>query len=405
MTQDKEAKPGRQLLITNEMRIGIRQWAIVVAIVTLMAVATPRLWKRIERFDIGADYRIPYQLSNDYWLFDWRLQKTAGAKPIVVLGDSVVWGEYVKSDATLPHFLNQQAGSPDKFVNAGVNGLFPLALEGLVRYYGAALHDRKAILVCNVLWLSSPKADMQDDKAEDINHASLVPQFFPRVPCYQVDVRARLSAVIGRNVAFPGWVEHLQDAYFQQQSILQWTLDEGPDRPGNYPNTYKDPLAQITLAVPSGQGDDADRGPGSRRHKPWTAGGPRKTEFEWVQLQSSLQWAAFQRSVELLRSRGNDVLVIVAPFNEHMIADGCLGGYRAIRAGIAAWLEENRLPHVVPEALPSELYADASHPLTAGYALLARRIGQAEAFRKWMQEASSGNSRYLARNVANISDN
>ena len=102
--------PYEELPVTSEMRLSLRQWAIVLAIVTLIAVATPRLWKHIERFDTGADYRIPYQLSNDYWLFDWRLQKIADAKPIVVLGDSVVWGEYVKSDGTLPHFLNQQAG-------------------------------------------------------------------------------------------------------------------------------------------------------------------------------------------------------------------------------------------------------------------------------------------------------
>ena len=312
------------------MRLSLRQWAAVLAIVTLVVVATPRLWKHVERFDTGADYRIPYQLSNDYWLFDWRLQKIADAKPIVVLGDSVVWGEYVKSDGTLPHFLNQQAGQPDRFVNAGVNGLFPLALEGLVRDYGASLRDRKVIVVCNLLWLSSPKADMQAKKAESINHASLVPQFFPRIPCYRADANERLGAVIGRNVAFLGWVDHLQDAYFHQQSILQWTLDEDPNRPRYYPNAYKNPLAQITLAVPSGQGDDAERGAGSPRHKPWTADGARKTAFEWVDLESSLQWAAFQRTVALLRDRGNDVLVIVAPFNEHMIADKSLGGYTAI---------------------------------------------------------------------------
>ena len=133
MAPDKEAKPSEPLLIISEMLLSLRQWAAVLAIVTLIAVATPRLWKQIERFDIGVDYRIPYQFSNDYWLFDWRLQKIADAKAIVVLGDSVVWGEYVKSDGTLPHFLNQQAGQPDRFANAGVNGLFPLALEGLVR--------------------------------------------------------------------------------------------------------------------------------------------------------------------------------------------------------------------------------------------------------------------------------
>jgi hypothetical protein len=31
---------------------------------------------------------------------------------------------------------------------------------------------------------------------------------------------------------------------------------------------------------------------------------------------------------------------------------------------------------IVPETLPSELYADGSHPLTKGYALLATRLLQ-----------------------------
>jgi hypothetical protein len=40
---------------------------------------------------------------------------------------------------------------------------------------------------------------------------------------------------------------------------------------------------------------------------------------------------------------------------------------------------------VVPETLPSELYADASHPLTQGYELLAKRIYTVERFRKWLE--------------------
>jgi hypothetical protein len=189
-----------------------------------------------------------------------------------------------------------------------------------------------------------------------------------------------------------GWVNHLQSAYFNQRSILQWTLAEDPTRPRCYPNAYKNPLAQITLAVPSGRDDDAERGPGSSRHKPWTAGGPRKAAFEWVELGSSLQWAAFQRTVELLRDRGNDVMVIVMPFNEHMIADQSLSGYRAIQAGITVWLNKNSIGHVAPERLPGELYADASHPLTAGYEMLARRICRAEPFSKWMQEPTTPGS-------------
>ena len=389
MEQDNEKNPLERLPVTSEMRLSLRQWAVVLPIVTLIAVTTPRLWKHIERFDTGADYRVPYQLSNDYWLFDWRLQKTAVAKPIVVLGDSVVWGEYVKSDGTLPHFLSQQAGSPDRFVNAGVNGLFPLALEGLVRHYGTALHDRKVIVVCNLLWLSSPERDMQTGKAENINHASLLPQFYPRVPSYQADANERLGAVIERNVGFLCWVDHVQDCYFHQQSILQWTLAEDPDRPRRYPNSYMDPLAQIRLDVPSGQGDDADRGEGSQRHQPWTANGAVQTPFAWVDLASSLQWAAFQRTVALLQDRGNDVLVIVTPFNKHMIAGKSVAGYTAIHDGVVRWLSEKGLPCVAPDELPSDLYADASHPLTAGYELLAGRVYQAENFQTWMQEKNA----------------
>ena len=385
MSHDTEQITPDDLPITHEVRLTLRQWLTSLLIVALIAVALPRVWKHIERFEVGADYRIPYALSNDYWLFDWYLQKAAAAQPIVVLGDSVVWGEYVKADGTLPHFLNAEAAKPDRFVNGGVNGLFPLALEGLVRDYGKALHDRKVIVVCNLLWLTSPKADLQAESDETINHAPLIPQFRPRVPSYQADAATRLGSAIGRHVSLMGWANHLQSAYFNQRSVTQWTLAEDPDHPRSYPNAYRNPLARITCVVPSGHTDDLERGEGGTRHKPWSAEGPRRTAFEWVPLSSSLQWAAFQRTVELLRHRNNDVLVIVAPFNEYMIADQALDNYKAIQSGIVTWLNDNHVPFEQPDTLPSDLYADASHPLTAGYALLARQISQAESFRKWVR--------------------
>ena len=53
-----------------------------------------------------------------------------------------------------------------------MNGLFPLAMEGLVQYYAGSLHGRKVILHCNVLWMTSPKADLSDKKKQDFNHAA-----------------------------------------------------------------------------------------------------------------------------------------------------------------------------------------------------------------------------------------
>jgi lysophospholipase L1-like esterase len=104
-----------------------------------------------------------------------------------------------------------------------------------------------------------------------------------------------------------------------------------------------------------------------------------------VDLNASLQWHAFQRMIGRLRERGNDVLVVLGPFNEHLMAEENRPEYRKIRDGIAAWLEQNRIPAVVPDTLPSELYADASHPLTQGYELLAKRIYADGGFRKWLE--------------------
>lgn len=367
----------------NEVRLNARQWAAALAVLVAATLLTPAVWKGVERFETGPDYRIPYSLSKDYWLYERRLQQIAKTN-VVMIGDSVVWGEYVRPAGTLSHFLNDQAGQPGKFVNAGVNGLFPLALEGLVRHYGAPLNHRKIILHCNVLWMTSPKADLSTTKEERFNHADLVPQFSPRIPCYKADINQRMAVVVERHFTFSQWATHLQNAYFAQKSIVNWTLEEDGSNPPRHPNTYKNPLAQITLNVPSEPALDPDRGPGSPRHKPWSNTGEGSTRFEWVQLDQSLQWAAFQRLVKLLQSRGNDVLVLLGPFNEHIMAGENRPSFLHIRDGIHSWLAKNQISYLAPEPLSSQLYADASHPLTEGYQLLAKRLYDDKAFQNWM---------------------
>ena len=369
----------------NAMRLSARQWLIVAALLALVLPATPWWWKKVERFDTGPDYRIPYPLSKDYWLYQRRLERIRQTD-IAVIGDSVIWGEYVRADGTLPHFLSEQASEPGKFVNAGVNGLFPLAFEGLIRDYGKPLRHRKVMLHCNVLWMSSPKADLHTEKEERFNHADLVPQFFPRIPCYKADLNHRFAAIVERHFTFAEWANHLQVAYFGQKNVLAWTLEEDDSStPPRYPNAYKNPLAQITMTVPSEPAVDPDRGPASPRHKPWSTTGQGSTRFEWVDLNQSLQWAAFQRLVQLLQSRGNELLVVVGPFNEEIMAEENRPAFRRLRDGIADWLARNQIAHVQPETLPSALYADASHPLTEGYRLLAERVSSDQKFQAWFR--------------------
>jgi len=371
----------------NEIRLNAREWIVTLAIVLTCAIAIPRVWKAIEPFHPGSDYRIPYALSKDYWLYQRRIDQINDPDRIPILGDSVIWGEYVRPDGTLSHFLNRQADRSDRFVNCGVNGVFPLAMQGLVDDYARSLKGRKVIVHCNILWLTSPERDLSTDKEASFNHSRLVPQFFPRIPCYRADANERISAVLDRHVNFYAWVNHFRDAYYQEQSIPRWTLDDDGNDPPTFPNAWKNPLAPLKAGIPQEPPVDPDRGPTSPRHKPWTADGAEPSYFDWVDLNASMQWRAFRQVLTRLRDRGDDVLVVIGPFNEHHVAEAQRPTSLALRDGIAAWLAQNKVPVVVPETLPSDLYADASHPLTAGYALLAERIWNDPVFQKWLAVA------------------
>lgn len=367
----------------NEVRLNFRQWVLVFGLVVIVFCLTPRLWIMSERFGTESDYRIPYSLSKDYWLYQRWLERSAASDGIFVVGDSVVWGEYVRPDGTLTHFLNEEFEKEMGFINAGVNGLFPLALEGLIRNYGGAIREKKVLLHCNVLWMSSPKADLQTVKEEKFNHSRLVPQFRPWIPCYRADVSDRIGILVEQRLPFLAWVNHLQNAYFEQKNILGWTLAEDGQDPPNYLNSYKNPLAQIKSVVPSEPKSDPERGESSGRHKPWSTSGRGSARFDWVTLDSSFQWAAFQRLTQVLIDRQNDLVVLIGPFNEHMLSEENKTRFRKLRDGIVAWFSENGIPYILPDALPSELYADASHPLTEGYDRLAKELSSSESFQAW----------------------
>jgi hypothetical protein len=368
----------------SELRLKPREWLIVLAIVLVWFVLVPRMWKAGEPFPTGPDYRIPYSLSKDYWLYQRRLEQLDDRSVVPVLGDSVVWGEYVRPDGTLSHFLNRQSHGPKSFANCGVNGLFPLAMEGLVEHFGSALRDRKVIVHCNILWMTSPQADLSAASAQPFNHAGLVPQSFGRIPSYRADAATRLSNLLSQHVGYFAWSDHLQTAYYDQRSLPQWTLEDEGNDPPSYPNAWRNPFSPIEAGIPTEPAADPQRGPRSARHKPWNANGAEPADFEWVKLDSSLQWQAFRRTLLLLRSRGNTVLVILGPFNCHMIATDQQPSFQAMNDRIARWLHESQFALVSPRALATELYADASHPLTAGYSCLAAELLDDPVFRRWL---------------------
>jgi hypothetical protein len=352
------------IALSNGIRLTRREWLGLGLFAVVIVVFTPALWRRTEKFALEPDYRIPHDLSNDYWLYECFAGLAADHYDTLLVGDSVVWGEYVTRQETLAHYLNELTGK-ERFANLGLDGAHPLALGGLVEFYAESVSGKNVVLQCNPLWMSSRRADLQDDRAEGkFNHPRLVPQFAPSVPAYKAEISPRLGIVVERWLPLSKWTAHLQQAYYGRADIPGWTLE----------HPYDNPLTPLTRGLPPSEN--------SRRHlpQPWYKSGIAKQDYPWVDLDTSLQWQALQGALELLKQRGNRVFVLVGPFNEHLLTPASLQRYQRLKATIAAWLREKRIPHSLPPPLPSEQYGDASHPLAQGYEQLARQLAKAPFF-------------------------
>jgi len=256
-----------EIFSSNAVRLSMREWCVVLALLVLGGSLIGPLWKRMESFEVSADYRIPYELSEDYWFFDRYCGAAAEAGKTMVFGDSFVWGQYVEKDESLTHFLNQHAGT-ERFVNTGLDGAHPLALEGLIQDYCGGLKDGDVILHLNFLWLSSPQADLQMERELNFNHPRLVPQLRPRIPSYREPVSGRVGVLLARHLPVFDWVRHLQEVYFGSADLASWTLE----------NPYDNPLREMNLILPEPEvGTRPDGGPWSQRSLSVTPSRPVKS--------------------------------------------------------------------------------------------------------------------------------
>ena len=341
---------------SNVIRLTCKEWIGVGIFTVALILGMAPVAERFENFEVQADYRMPYDLSNDYWLFERYSRLAAAQYDTLIFGDSVVWGQYVTREQTLSHYLNEQAHE-QRFANLGLDGAHPVALAGLIEHYAGGVAGKNVILQCNMLWISSPKHDLQIEEEFHFNHPRLVPQFYPNIRCYREEISPKLGILVEQRIPFMGWTTHLQQAYFDKVDIPTWTLD----------HPYDNPLKVLKQGLPPSDN--------TLRHEPipWTKRGIKKEDFPWVDPANSLQWHSFQRTVKLLQERGNRVFVLVGPFNEHMLSDHSQHDFQLVKDAITTWLREEKVPYAAPPPLPSEFYADASHPLSDGYELLAKQ--------------------------------
>ena len=72
---------------SNCVRLTGHEWLIVAVVTSALFYFVPKLWKHIEKFEPGSDYRLPYNLSDDYWLFSRYCRWARTAEKILVVGD------------------------------------------------------------------------------------------------------------------------------------------------------------------------------------------------------------------------------------------------------------------------------------------------------------------------------
>ncbi len=336
----------------NEIRLTGRQWLAAGAICLALVVALPLFWRTGATFEPGPAYRVPYALNNDYWFIERFYGWAADNNAALAVGDSVLWGRYVAADATLPHALGPE------FANLGINGIHPAAIHGLLKHYGGAIRDRDVLINFNPLWMSSPEADLSTDGETRINHPKLLPQFAGAPRAYDESLSERIGIVVKRKLPIFPWVDHLRVLYFDNSDVPHWT--------GEHPYALPEQVAVTDLPEGESAGTLA---------RSWRERRTMQVAFRWVGLEESYQWAFFRRTVEMLRERGNRVFVLVGPFNEHMIrGEASQAAYAELKAGMARWLDAEDVDYLMPDVLPSEIYADASHPLAEGYRMLAGQL-------------------------------
>jgi len=354
---------------SNEERLSWKDWIVVAVVFVGMLYFFPMFWPALERFEPPPDYRLPYELSDDYWMFTRWSKYACSNFPILIIGDSVIWGQYVKREHTLSHCLNELAGE-SMVANMGVDGLHLVAMAGLIKYYGKEISNKGIILQLNPLWMHSEKYDLRSEEEFRFHHPRLAPQLFPNLACYRASFVERVGVVAERSIPFFSWINHVRVVYFENMNMQNWTSQ----------NPYKNPLSAITLEIPIPENKPMSK-PVS-----WVERGIKKQSYSyaWVNIEESFQWSSFKKVIEILNSRKNKVFVLLGPFNPYILTEESLKRYKSRKNKMERWFRENRISYYSVPDLPSEYYADGSHPLKEGYAKIAEELFEMESFRKWI---------------------
>jgi hypothetical protein len=338
--------------------LSLRDWLLVALIVTGILGAAMHVPFRDRAPAVERDYRIPYALSTRYELYRRYTGLAAAQFPTLLVGDSVVWGQCAFKNDTLSHHLNELVKQP-RFANAGLDGMRPVALAQLLEYHAPALENSRLLLQFDPLWLMLEGPGAPHQKAILYNRPDLIPRLAAHLTGPFRQYLAVGWARLAQRPPLRDLIERFADS---RLDFLAWSLD----------HPYESPFRAIASALPPSE--DLR----TLRVSPWNRSPGDPVEARWGDLSTDVEWLAFLGILDLLKERGNDVLVVLGPMNEHMMSAKTLDDYRRLRERMERVLRAAGVRTFVPSVLQSEHYGDICHPLGAGYEELARELLQKE---------------------------
>ncbi len=358
---------------SNSVILTGREWIIAVALFLAVSFGLYLGWPRWEKLPLERDYRSTCwaERMSDYWAYAQWTRAARACYRILQVGSSAVWGQEVPNTETLSHFINAELGRDD-VANLGIDGLTNAAMTGLFRYYGRYLRNTNIILEFNPLWMSTPRRDLRG-KGEDIwqfHHPRLVPQFDRRISYYR-SFGERLGYALEHRLRLPPFVRHLMVNYFENKSVGAWLMD----------HPYRSPLGAVTFRAAPMMKDR--QGPGT----PWFSRQDVEVRDDpFIQVDGSVQWDFYVRALRLLEKKGNNVFILLGPYNSYCLTESSRRHFFAMMDDVKKKLAELGYAYFdsTRDLLPSGEFGDQCHLLKDGHILLARALVKDPAFQRWL---------------------
>ena len=356
------------------MLLSLKEWIITIVLFAVISATIYYGWNSWESYTPGPDYRETCwaEKQSDYWAYNRWIKYAREHYKVLLLGDSVIWGQEARNDQTISHYINEFYGQ-DIVANAGNDGLFMAGINGLVNNYGENLDNTNILLQLNPLWLSSLQRDLRGTKKSNYHHPRLIPQLSTRITYYH-DLNTRLGYIFERYFRLFPFVRHLMANYYDNKSISNWMID----------NPYSSPFAAITFKAAPVMAE------AQGKQTSWQEKGIKLSDAPFVLPSESVQWKCYTDAIKKLKEKNSQVFVLIGPYNNYMLTEESqLRLFSTINI-LKKNLDELGVPYFdsFEIKLPSETFADTCHLLVEGHKILAKELVGDEKFRSWLNNIS-----------------